>query len=123
MNGFQGTKVIPPRRREPVKPRVRRKPPKLNRAVEHRTLGPATLLWVRQLSNGSDVAVVRFGDGVERTIHLDPAYWLTPLEEIMQLSPLLKPPPVPKPVEPQRAAVRKAAPGDAELVEPEGEVA
>ncbi len=104
MNGFRGTKVIPPRRREPVKPRVRRKPPKLNREVEHRTLGTGTLLWVRQLSDGSDVAVVRFSDEAERTIRLDPAYWVTAISEIMQLAPRLSPPPAPEPVEPVEAS-------------------
>ena len=98
MSGFRGTKVIPPPWREPIKPRVR-KTPKLNRAVEHRNLGTGTLLWVRQLGDGSDVAVVRFSDGVERTIRLDPAYWVTAIAEIRQLAPHLSPPPVPKLVE------------------------
>jgi hypothetical protein len=62
-----------------------------NRQVEHRVYGIGNLLHVRPLDDGSLIAVVEFA-GVDRTIRLSPAYFITPIQDIMKLAPHLAPP-------------------------------
>lgn len=92
---YGNVKVIPPRRRPALKARVRRKPTPILRTVEHRVLGSVTLHFIRQLGDGSYAAAVDCG-GVERTIRLEPQYWVTPVKEILRATHHLPPSPAPK---------------------------
>jgi len=52
--------------------------------VEHKTFGRGTALYRKQLENGTFAVVVDYGIA-ERTLVIDPAYWVTPIEKLLQV--------------------------------------
>jgi hypothetical protein len=52
--------------------------------VEHKVFGLGTPLYRKQLDNGLAVVVVQYGDR-ERTLAVDPAQWVTPIEAILSV--------------------------------------
>jgi hypothetical protein len=93
--------IVPLRKAALAVERVKPKPQ--NRSVEHVVYGVDNLLHVRPLDDGSLVAVVTF-NGVDRTIRLSAAFWVTDIAEIMKLAPHLTPPPAPKVLKKMKAS-------------------
>jgi hypothetical protein len=81
--------IVPPRKADLAVKGSKPKPQ--NRSVEHVKYGIGNLLHVRPLDGGMFAAVVNF-NGVDRTIRLSPAYFITPISEIMAFAPHLAPP-------------------------------
>jgi hypothetical protein len=57
---------------------------KWKRVVEHKTFGPGTALYRKMLDSGIAVVVVQYGD-LERTLVMDAAYWITPIEALLRV--------------------------------------
>lgn len=112
--------VVPPRKRAPATPRVRRKKPDgTPRMVVHRVFGCGVLCAIRASESGDYfVAEVLFPDGARRTLQLAEAFWLTPLDAIMSLLPEL---PAPSPPRKRKAKAEPEEEGDEVEVEAERE--
>ena len=54
------------------------------RVVEHMTFGRGTALYRKQLNGGTFALVVKYGDG-ERTLVIDAAHWITPIETLLHV--------------------------------------
>jgi hypothetical protein len=90
-------RFIPPRNSAPATARRRRSSiSTAERTVEHRVYGVGILRYLKQIDNGSYAAVVDFA-GTERVVLNAHEYWLTPIDALMRLIPVLPPPAMPKP--------------------------
>jgi hypothetical protein len=86
---YLGVKTVPPRKRPLPAERKPQQPRPEFRVLEHMRYGQGKLVSVRQLDYGDYVAVVRFGDGTERSLQLCQRYWLSNIASLI---------PVPRPV-------------------------
>lgn len=102
-----GVKTVRPRKRAlPAGSKAKAPKPQLH-TIEHVRYGEGKLVFVRQLDSGEHIALVKFGDGVERILRLRQQYWLT------DIAPL-----IPTPL---KVKARKSAPVEVSDDEEDGE--
>jgi len=89
-----------------VNPRRRPSISTEDRTVEHRVYGVGVMRFIKQIDDGTFAAIVNFA-GIDRMVRIAPEYWLTPVDAIIKLLPLL-----PMRPEPQKPVEKKIAEPD-----------